>query len=132
MRQTLRGVVVSWLGLGMLLFTAGVAGIEAQEQFTFFLSATGQPGEPVTDLRPEDIVVAEDGRPATVVNMVPVAWPVKVTVLVDNGFETGALLTPYRNGLKAFFTALPPGVEASLLTLAPQPRWVVRPTRDRD
>ena len=34
-------------------------------------------------------------------------------------------------GLKALFAALPTGVEASLLTLAPQPRWVVRPTNDR-
>jgi hypothetical protein len=63
--------------------------------------------------------------------MEPVSWPVRVTVLVDNGLGTQELLVQWRNGLKAFFNALPTGMESSLLTLAPQPRWIVRPTNDR-
>jgi hypothetical protein len=51
--------------------------------------------------------------------------------MVDNGLGTGQFLVQYRNGLKGFFAALPTGVEASLLTLSPQPRWIVRPTNDR-
>lgn len=103
----------------------------AQAQFTFFISVSGPGGEPVSDLRREELTVAEDGRPATIVRMVPVTKPVRVTILLDNGFDTGSLLQQYRNGVKALFSALPTGVEASLLTLAPQPRWVVRPTNDR-
>ena len=103
----------------------------AQQQFSFFLSAADSTGARVTDLRIEEIAVSEGRRPARVVRIDPIAWPVKVTVMVDNGLGTGQYLLHYRNGLKGFFAALPTGVEASLITLAPQPRWVVRATNDR-
>lgn len=119
-------------GLVLLIAAIAVAGANAQEQITFFLSATSLIGEPVTDLKPEDLLIAEDGKPISVVRMVPVNWPVKVTVLVDNGFGTGQLLSQYRSGLKSFLAALPSGVEASVLTLAPQPRWLIRPTSDAE
>jgi hypothetical protein len=115
----------------VLTVSGAVATVVAQQQFVFFLSVTTDGGQRVTDIRSEDVVVAEAGRAASVVRMVPVNWPVKVTVLVDNGFGTSPLLLHYRNGLKDFFNALPTGVEASLLTLSPQPRWMVRPTNDR-
>jgi hypothetical protein len=121
------------IGLLVLLLTAiGASALTAQQQITFFLAARTPGGEFVSDLRADEIGVDEDGRAAKIVNVVPVTWPVKVTVLVDNGANTAPLLVHYRNGLKAFFGDLPPGIESSLLTLAPQPRWVVRPTGDRD
>ena len=103
----------------------------AQQTFQFFLSAADATGARVTNLRLDEIAVSESGRPVRVVKADPITWPVKVTVMVDNGLGTGSLLVQYRNGLKGFFDALPVGVEASLLTLAPQPRWVGRPTNDR-
>jgi hypothetical protein len=114
----------------LLAICAG-ATADAQQQFQFFLSAKNSAGAPVTDLSVEEVAVSEGGRAARVVRLDPVAWPVKVTVMVDNGMGTGNLLVQYRNGLKGFFSALPTGVEASLITLAPQPRWVVRRTNDR-
>jgi hypothetical protein len=105
--------------------------LDAQRQLQFFLSAVDAAGQPVENLTASDIVVTEDGVTASVVKMEPINWPVKVTVLVDNGLGTQDMLVQWRNGLKAFFKALPTGVEASLLTLAPQPRWIVRPTNDR-
>jgi hypothetical protein len=122
-----------WRPLVAAALLAGVAGVtvSAQQQFQFFLSAANAAGARVTDLRIEEVAVAEGGRPARVVRLDPVSWPVKVTVMVDNGMGTGNLLVQYRNGLKGFFAALPTGVESSLLTLAPQPRWVVRRTNDR-
>lgn len=120
------------VGLVLLIAAVAVAGANAQQQITFFLSATSLTGEHVADLKPEDVAVAEDGKPANVVKMVPINWPVKVTVLVDNGFETGQLLSQYRAGLKAFLAALPSGVEASVITLAPQPRWLIRHTSDAE
>src|SRR5688572_27902599 len=103
----------------------------AQQQFQFFLSAADSTGARVRDLAVDELVVSEGDRPVRVVKLDPITWPVKVTVMVDNGIGTSGLLVQYRNGLKGFFDALPAGVEASLLTLAPQPRWVVRPTSDR-
>jgi hypothetical protein len=117
-------------GLVLLIAAISVASVNAQQQITFFLSATSLTGEPVADLKPEDVAVAEDGKPASILKMAPVNWPIKVTVLVDNGFETGQILSQYRSGLKAFLGGLPSGVEVSVLTLAPQPRWLIRPTSD--
>lgn len=105
--------------------------LHAQRQLQFFLSAVDAAGQPVDDMKASDIVVTEDGVTASIVKVEPINWPVKVTVLVDNGLGTNDMLVQWRNGLKAFFKALPTGVEASLLTLAPQPRWIVRPTNDR-
>jgi hypothetical protein len=118
-------------GVFVLIAAGAVTVIYAQQQVAFFVAATTQTGETVTDLKAEEVVFAEGDRRGTVVKVVPVTWPVKVTVLVDNGFGTGQMLSLYRTGLKTLFAALPAGVEASLLTLAPQPRWVVRPTNDR-
>ena len=124
-------------GLVLLIAAMAVAVASAQtppnpNQITFFLSATTLTGEPVADLKPEDVVIGEDGKASEIVRMVPVAWPVKVTVLVDNGAGTGQLLSQYRSGLKAFLAGLPSGVEASVITLAPQPRWLIRPTANAE
>ncbi|HZJ31325.1 MAG TPA: VWA domain-containing protein [Vicinamibacterales bacterium] len=129
------GMGGAWIrAVVVLLIAAGATvAVNAQnDQVTFFLSATTVTGEPVADLKPEDLAVAEDGRATPVVKMVPVNWPVKVTVLVDNGADTGQLLSQYRSGLKAFLAALPAGLEVSILTLAPQPRWIIRPTSDAE
>jgi hypothetical protein len=116
----------------LALIVIGVGTVaRAQQQFQFFLSAADAAGVRVTDLKPQEIAVSEGGRPARVMRIDPITLPVKVTVLVDNGLGTGQYLVQYRNGLKGFFAALPVGVEASLITLSPQPRWIVRATNDR-
>jgi len=120
------------LALSLLVVTLIAAPVIAQEQFTFFLSARTAAGDVVSDLRAEELSVTEDGRAGRVVKLTPVRRSTNVTVLLDNGFNTNSLLGNYRSGLKAFFAALPAGVEASVVTLAPAPRWVVRPTADRD
>jgi hypothetical protein len=125
--------VRTWIVL--LITVLAVSGANAQQakpqqDVTFFLSATTLTGEPVADLKPEDVTIGEDGKATNVIRMVPVNWPVKVTVLVDNGAGTGQLLSQYRSGLKAFLTGLPAGIEASVITLAPQPRWLIRSTSD--
>ena len=117
-----------------VLLVSGVNAQQAQppQDVTFFLRATTLTGEPVADLKPEDVTIGEDGKATNVIRMVPVNWPVKVTVLVDNGAGTGQMLSQYRSGLKAFLAGLPAGVEASVITLAPQPRWLIRPTNDAE
>src|SRR5687767_3785844 len=122
-----RAVILLAAALALALAPAALA----QQTFQFFLSAADATGARVRNLTIDEISVAESGRPVRIVKLEPITWPVKVTVMVDNGLGTGTLLTQYRNGLKGFFDALPAGVEASLLTLAPQPRWIVRPTNDR-
>lgn len=57
-------------------------------------------------------------------------YPVKVTVLVDNGLGEN-MLVHLRTGLRKFFETLPGDVEVALIATAPNPRWLVKPTNDR-
>jgi hypothetical protein len=87
---------------------------------------------PVTDLRPDDVVMSEDGLRQTVAKVEPVSIPIKLTIAVDNGLESSDAIAHYRVGLKGLVEALPPDVEVTLITTAPQPRTVVKPTTDRE
>jgi hypothetical protein len=106
--------------------------LSAQAQtFQFIVSATDGKGEPVTDLKPEDVVFAEKAGKGTVSKVEPFAMPVKVTIAVDNGQDSALALANYRNGLKGFVESFPENTEMTLITTSPQPRMVVRPTADR-
>jgi hypothetical protein len=103
-----------------------------QQQFQFVISATDASGTPVGDLTPADVVMSEQGVPNTIVDVRPFSRPVKLTIAVDNGPASGDILSHYRAGLTDMVSALPPDMEVALITIAPQPRHVVRPTTDRE
>ena len=102
------------------------------QAFQFIVSATDASGEPVADLKPEDVVFTEKAGKGTISKVEPFALPVKVTIAVDNGSDidkqgnpvaTSALALPnYRNGLKGFVEAFPANTEMTLITTSPQPR----------
>ena len=120
-----------WLVVAAVL-TAIASGVTyAQDLPTIFVRVTDGTGAPVTDLRPEDIVVLEDGEERVTITVEPVDWPVKLTVLVDNSRAMIQTLGQIREGLRGLIDALPAGVEVELLTTAPQPRFIVRSTTDR-
>lgn len=99
--------------------------------FQFVVVATDAKGEPVSDLKPEDVLMSEKAGKATVTKVEPFALPVKVTIAVDNGQDSTLALANYRAGLKGFVEAFPPDTEMTLITTSPQPRMVVKPTSDR-
>jgi hypothetical protein len=78
-----------------------------------------------------DIAIREDLGPSTIVSVRRFGWPLKVTVLVDNGPRTSDALVHFRAGLKKFFAGLPPDIPVSLIATAPNPRWLFRETKDR-
>jgi hypothetical protein len=113
---------------GLVTATAAVFG---QEQSAIYLLAIGQNGTPLLDITMSDIAIKEDVGPSRVVSVRRFGWPLKVTVLVDNGPRTGEALVHYRAGLKKFFAGLPPDIPVSLIATAPNPRWLFRDTKDR-
>jgi len=110
--------------------TAGIC-LSAQTTFTFVISATSADGAPVADLRPDDVLMTENGVKQEVVKVEPLSIPMKLTIAVDNGIDSEDALAHYRNGLTGMVEALPPDVEVTLITIAPQPRTVVKSTTDR-
>jgi hypothetical protein len=74
--------------------------------------------------------MSESGKPGKVVTLERYNLPVKLTLAVDNGPDSDKALEFYRTGLTAMIDALPADLEMTLITTAPQPRQVVRPTTD--
>ena len=114
---------------GLTVFTA--TPVLAQRQFQFFAHFSDASGKPITGVVDTDIQVQEDNALGKVVKVEPIDWPVKVAVLIDNGTGSADRLTHTREGVKGLLQALPGGVEISLQTTAPQPRYLVRPTTDK-
>jgi hypothetical protein len=104
---------------------------QAQQTFQFAVSATDASGAPVTDLKPDDVIMTENGVRQQVVKVEPLSVPMKLTLVVDNGSDSTDALVHYRSGLTGLVEALPADVEITLISIAPQPRTVLRPTTDR-
>lgn len=109
------------------------AGVRAQEQFTLLATVLDpEKGTPVESLTPADVRVSEDGQPAKVTKVEAVVRQVKVQVLIDNGVGIGSNLAELRSGVRNLLSGLPPDVETTVVTTAPQGRILVRPTRNRE
>jgi hypothetical protein len=100
-------------------------------QLQVFVSAVDASGAPVTDLKPEEIAMTENGAPGKVLSLDRHNLPIKLTIGIDNSKEIRNALAVLRTGLTGLVEALPPDVEVALMTTAPQPAMFVRSTTDR-
>ena len=105
-------------------------GIYAQDQAAVFLLVLDKAGVPILDIKPSNLKIEEDAGPGTVVSANRVGWPVRLTVLVDNGPGTSEALVHLRNGLSKLFEGIPRNIPVSLITTAPNPRWLIRESKD--
>ena len=119
--------------LAIIFIASGV--IYAQQvqpnQLQVFIAPFDGSGKPITDLKPEEIAMTENGAPGKVVSMERHNLPIKLTIAVDNASESQVALAAVRTGLTGMVEALPADVEVTLITMAPQPSMFVRPTTDR-
>ena len=118
------------LAVGAVVIASSPIGAQ-QNQLQAFISAVDANGAPVTDLKPEEIAMTENGAPGKVVSLDRFNLPVKLTIVIDNGKDSQTALSTVREGLTGLVDALPPDVEVTLVTLAPQPAMFVKPTTDR-
>jgi hypothetical protein len=122
------GVVAAGL-LGVTLLTP--VGVATQEQFQFVVAARDADGKPVMDLKNDEVVMMENGKPNQITKIEPYHLPVKLTIAVDNGVLSRDGLQHYRAGLEGLVKALPPEMEVAIISMAPQPRTVQAFTNDR-
>lgn len=85
-------------------------------------------GAPIRGLSAGQFTVIEDGIRYPVIKAEPMEWPTRLTVMVDNGGQAREYLLELRSGVRDLFAEVAGTVETSLISLAPQPRWIVRPT----
>lgn len=115
-----------------ILLGLSVAAPDAQRQLQLLASIVDETGQAVTTLAPEDVRVMEDGNGATVLKVEPVDKRVTLQLLLDNGVGLGGEnLLHLRNGVRDLLQKVPEGVEVTIVTTAPQPRFLVRATTDR-
>jgi len=119
------------IGVAVALCVAS-GDMRAQQQVQLYASVADVTGKPVATLEPADLKVLEGGVEAKVVKVEPVSWPVKVQLLVDNGIGLGGQnIQSLKDGIKGLVEALPENLEVTIVTTAPQPRFLVRPTTDK-
>jgi hypothetical protein len=103
-----------------------------QQQFQLYASVADVTGNSVKTLEPTDLRVMEGGVEAKVIKVEPVNWPVKVQLLLDNGIGLGSgNIQILKDGVTGLIQALPDNLEVTIVTTAPQPRFLVRPTTEK-
>jgi hypothetical protein len=120
------GVVVT----ACLVVAAAAVILRAQQSFEFYLFAIDKQGVPVLDVKDTEILMKEGGKEGHVLGVRRYGWPLKVTILLDNGVKTNSMLLHVRNGLRKFVDGIPPEVPVTLITTAPSPRFLVRESKD--
>ena len=119
--------------VAVLFLVLATAGLSAQQQFTLLATILDpQKGTPAETVTPADVSVTEDGAEAKVAKVDAVDRTVKVQVLIDNGVGVGQNLSQVRNGVRGLLEALPPDIETTVVTTAPQPRILVKATKNHE
>lgn len=105
--------------------------LHAQQAIQVFLSAVDGDGKPVADLRAEDVNILVDGSLCKTTKFDAIDWPVKLTLMVDNGPVHSDALRQLREALRLFLAELPTDMEVSIISIDPAPRWIYKPGADR-
>ena len=105
--------------------------LRAQQAIQVFLSAVDGEGKAVTDLRAEDVNILVDGSVCKTTKYEEINWPVKLTLMVDNGPVHTDALRQLREALRLLIAELPTDMEVSVISIDPAPRWIYRPGSDR-
>jgi hypothetical protein len=118
--------------IAAFLFCAATTPLAAQKQIQLLATISDPSGAEVTNLQPADLKVTEDDKDLSISNVQSVQRLPKLQILIDNGIGVPSTsLGDLRKGLKEMLNALPPMLEVGLVTTAPQPRFLERPTTDR-
>ena len=108
---------------------AALAALEARAQApvirSLTLSVYTKKAEPVSDLRPDEVVVSEGGRKPAVLGLEPDRRPLELAVVVDS---SAAVASSYRSDLVAavvaLWKALPPDATVAVWTTGPPSKVV--------
>ena len=110
----------------------GLTTAQNSKQIQIFASILDGTGAPAKTVEAGDIRLMENGADAKITKVEPVNWPVKVQILLDNGIGLGAQnVQQLKNGVQSLVQALPDNLEVTMVSTAPQPRFLVKPTTDK-
>jgi VWFA-related protein len=118
--------------LGLLAATLFCGSAFAQvDERVMYASVVDDKGQPIVGLNVKDLIVREDGQTREILRVARDDDPMQVALLVDNSVEMRNKVSDLRKAIAAFISALRPGVQVALLTLAERPTIVVNYSADK-
>ena len=133
MNRSRRSVVV----VAAVFAAAAVAGLwtaasttGAQSAEQLYLTVLDEDGQPVLDLRPNEVQVTEDGVRREVLYLSRAGGPADITLLVDTSAAMVPATTHLRPALNAFVDALNGQARMTLVTFGDLPVRAVPPTTE--
>ena len=100
-------VLACHLGVGM-----GLPDAAAAEERQLFMLVMNRSGEPVLDLRTDEVTVQQTGGECRLVSLHPEIDGMKIALLVDNSETAANSLNPLRAGLRAFSRSYHPNTRS--------------------
>ena len=128
-RTAIRLTIVLACHLGVVMGLPGEAAAEERQLFMFVMNQSGQP---VLDVRADEVRLEQTGGECRLVSLHPEIDGMKIALLVDNSATAADSLNPLRAGLRAFLEELPAEHEIGLFTIAGQTRQRAGFTTDRE
>src|SRR5580693_554983 len=117
--------------LGFLAATLFCGSALAQvDERIMYASVVDDKGQPIVGLNARDLIVREDGQTREILRVAKDDDPLQVALLVDNSVEMRSKVSDLRKAIATFISALRPGVQVALLTLAERPTIVVNYSAD--
>ena len=117
---------VTMLGIALGAFLAELQAVHAQGHGEVYVRVFDRrAGTLATNLHASEVVVHEGGLAREILDVRPANLPLSLAVLVDNGSATAPAFDSIRESLRAFLARLPAHEEVAIMTLAPEPRWIV-------
>jgi hypothetical protein len=125
----MRAMLLAATAIALWLATSGLL---AQRQLSLLATVIDPNGAEVATIDAKEVRITENDVAATVLKVEPVDRVPKVQLLIDNGIGMPPeSISDLRTGVRGLLEALPPGIEVTVVTTAPQPRFLERPTTDR-
>jgi VWFA-related protein len=128
-----RGTLAAALAVGFSFALTPAPDLQAQageRERTLFVSAVDGKGEPIEDLRVNDVLVREDGVRREVLRVSRATEPIDIALLVDNSAAADDSIPQMRDALKKFVATMAEGNNIAVVGLADRPTILVDYTSD--
>ncbi|RPJ62080.1 MAG: VWA domain-containing protein [Acidobacteria bacterium] len=122
--------IAIWLAMPAASAQSGSGQRPARDR-DLFVTVTDDKGTPVTDLRPQEFVIREDGMRREVLSAQRATEPVTIALMVDNSQFTEPYLGDIRRALKTFVERMGGKHPMAVTTVAERPTILVDYTLDK-
>ena len=132
--QTFRILIGSVFALSLVVFGApwGTGQVASAQDQSLFVAYTDSEGAPVTDMEAKNVIIQWDEVECEIVELEPINWPLRVTMMVDTATESAPFQPDMREGIRLFLDALSPDIEVAIWTIGGRPQELVEHTSNRE